>query len=192
MTSTHLLSRDEDWQPATPEEKLDRLDSVEQIRQLPVRYALAVDTRNLDDLVELFVPDVQIGKDRYGRDQLKQWMTDALSRLDRTIHLVANHILNFRDADHASGVVYCRDEVEANGQWTVGHLQYWDQYERRDGRWYFVRRHYNRWDVVDILTRTTRPIKGRDDHRLTTTELPQAWPSWDQFWSEQANKTTSI
>lgn len=178
MTTSYLISRDDEWQPSTPEEQLDRLISAHQIWQLALRYALAVDSRNMDDLAELFIPDVQLGKSLSGRDQLKQWMTKALANHGRTIHLVANHVVCFLDADHASGVVYCRDEVERDERWKVGHIQYWDTYERREGRWYFQRRRYNRWGIVDELVRTKT---GFEDSGLPTSELPQAWPSWDRF-----------
>ena len=184
MSSTFMPSRDQEWQPDTADERLDHLRSVQQIEQLPVRYALAVDSRDMDALAELFVEDVRIGRDLYGRDELKRWMTEALGPLGRTIHLVGNHILSFRDADHAVGVVYCRDEVEQDGVWTVGHLQYWDTYERRAGRWYFVRRIYNRWGVVDEIVRTET---GSESQGLTTHELPQAWPTWDQFHRQRSD-----
>ena len=54
------------------EERIDRLESAEAIRQLASRYALAVDTRNLDDLVALFVEDVRVGRDSSGREALKE------------------------------------------------------------------------------------------------------------------------
>jgi hypothetical protein len=181
MSSLPVLSRDEEWQPPTPEEQLDHLASIQQIRQLPYRYALFLDSRDMDQLMELFSPVVQVGKDKVGREHLREWYVSAMSRLDRTIHFVGNHVLNFVDADHASGVVYCRDEVESNGRWRVGHLQYWDTYERVGGRWYFVRRGYNRWAVGDELVRANSTSDGQ---ALTTGELPQLWPSWDEFWAE--------
>jgi len=184
MPSAFLPSRTQEWQPESADECLDHLRSVQQIQQLPVRYALAVDSRDMDALAELFVEDVQVGKQLYGRDEFKRWMTEALGKLGRTVHLVANHILSFRDADHAVGVVYCRDEVEHEESWTVGHLQYWDTYERRAGRWHFVRRLYNRWAVVDEIARSD---SGFEDQGLTTRELPQAWPTWDRFHNRIAS-----
>ena len=181
MSSPHVSSRDDDWQPSTAAEQLDRLVSSDQIAQLPVRYALAVDSRNMDDLVELFIDDVRVGHGRSGRDSLKDWMTGALAQHGRTIHLVANHILTFADADHATGIVYCRDEVENDGQWTIGHIQYWDTYERREGRWYFVRRRYNRWGVVDEVHRSKSGLGGSSP---AATELPQVWPSWHEFYAQ--------
>ena len=38
------MPRSETWMPATSDERLDRLESLESIRQLPHRYALAFDT----------------------------------------------------------------------------------------------------------------------------------------------------
>ncbi len=181
MTATFPGAGDQEWQPSTPDEKLDHLRSAQQIQQLPMRYALAVDSRDMDALAELFVEDVRVGKRLYGRDELKRWMTMTLAKLGRTIHLVANHILSFSDADHATGVVYCRDEVERDGYWVVGHLQYWDTYERRGGRWYFVRRLYNRWGVVDEIVRTKIDF---EDQGLTAHELPQVWPTWNQFQNQ--------
>ena len=42
--------------------RIDRLESLEQIRQLPARYALALDMRDLDALAGLFPEDVEVGK----------------------------------------------------------------------------------------------------------------------------------
>ncbi len=180
MTASFFVARDEEWQPSSPEEKIDFLLSTQQIKQLPFRYGLAVDIRDMDALAELFVEDVRIGKDLYGRDALKDWYIRALSNLQRTIHLVGNHILSFSDADHATGVVYCRDEVERPDYWTLGHIQYWDTYERRDGRWYFVRRIYTRWKAVDEVVRTK---EATESPGLSMRELPQVWPTWNEFWS---------
>ena len=46
----------------------------------------------------------------------------------------AARVIDFHDADHASGVVYCRDELERpdTGEWAVGTIQYWDDYKRTD------------------------------------------------------------
>ena len=113
--------------------KIDRLDSTEQIRQLVSRYALALDSRNVPDLVALFVDDVQVGRDLRGRDALATWFDPILRPYRTTFHLIGNHVIDFEDDDHASGVVYCRPEHEVGDLWIVMPLQYWDRYERRDG-----------------------------------------------------------
>jgi hypothetical protein len=182
------MSRHDLLRPRDLAARIDRLESAEEIRQLPHRYALAIDTRNLDDLVELFVEDVRVGRDASGRGALRAWFLDALARIGTSIHLVGNHVFDFEDADHATGVVYCREEIDRRHDWGNGYVQYWDRYERRDGRWYFVRRKLHRWFMVDALERP-RAGAGIGDDGLGTGRLPEAWPSWDRFWKEVEGRT---
>lgn len=179
------MSRLGPWIPADDHERLDRLESLACIRQLPHRYGLAVDSRDLDALVDLFVPDVRVTKTVSGRPALKEWFRHTLSHSRSTIHFVGNHVVDFADADHARGVVYCRDELEIpdSGEWHVGTIQYWDDYVRSDGIWYFQRRKFNRWYVVDALT---RPFHGagvaESGRALATGLLPDVYPTWAEFW----------
>ena len=43
------------------ENRVDRLESIDAIRQLASKYALTLDMRNLDQHVNLFVSDVSVG-----------------------------------------------------------------------------------------------------------------------------------
>jgi len=169
-----------------PEElaqRIERLEARDEIRMLAHRYALAVDTKNLDALMSLFVEDVQVGKNARGRDALRQWYTPVLAKFRSSIHQVSNHIIELKDAHNASGVVYCRDELEQDdGQWHVGVIQYWDDYQRQDGRWLFRRRKLHRWYLVDALTRPGRHITTDERAGMPQPWLPDAWPSWGQFW----------
>lgn len=162
------------------------MESLADIRQLPSRYALAVDSRDMDALVSLFVPDVRVGRDRHGRDELKAWFTNAMRHPRASVHFVGNHVIDFDDADHAHGVVYCHDELElpSLGEWQWGKLQYWDDYARVEGEWCFVRRRFHRWYIVDALTRP-RVGAGVDagTDPLTTNRLPEAFPTWVPFWA---------
>ena len=158
------------WKPASLDERVDRLESTDTIRQLPHRYALALDSRDISMLVTLFVPDVRVGPTKTGRQALSEWFVDAMSKVRATVHVVANHIIDFDDPDRAHGIVYCRDEVEYpdTGEWKVGMLQYHDSYRRTDGVWGFERRKFHRRYQVDALQTApcwrrsgTRP---RSDH----------------------------
>jgi len=157
----------------------------EEIRQLAAHYAVAMDSRDLDRLVALFVPDVQVGRDQRGRDALREWFTATMRRYGASIHFIGNHVVDFDDADHAHGVVYCRDELERPGlgRWHIGTIQYWDTYTRVDGEWCFARRRFLRWYLVDALS---RPRHGagvnEDDDALSTQQLPEAFASWHRFW----------
>jgi len=168
----------------TAEERLDRLESLAMIRQLPQRYALAVDSRDVRSLVALFVPDVRVGRDRSGRAALEEWFSATLGTFHGSIHFVGDHVISFDDADHARGVVYCRDELDRRDahEWHVGMLQYWDTYERVDDEWCFERRVLHRWYIDDAQT---RPTVERDVSAAAPPPrrmLPESFSELDRFW----------
>jgi hypothetical protein len=176
------------WSPATLEERLDRMESYAAIQQLASRYARALDARDMDAVVSLFGPDIQVGSVGRGREALKTWMSALMSQMGTSVHLVANHVIDFEGADHATGVVYCRDELEqaATGEWLVGTLQYWDDYRRSEGEWHFERRRIHRWYLADALQRPAAGLGvGRFD-QIRERPLPGAYPSWAEFWDTRA------
>jgi len=156
----------------------------EQIRQLAYRYAEAVDSRDLDTLVTLFVPDVQVGRDARGRDALATWFDPVLRTFGVSIHFVGNHRITLDDDEHASGSVYCRAEHEVDGRWIVMTVIYGDTYERRDGEWLFARRKERVFYGADATTSPAGPLRdrwpGREDKPA---DLPESWPSWQRFWA---------
>jgi ketosteroid isomerase-like protein len=182
------------WAPTTVDERLDRMESYAAIQQLVSRYARALDARDMEAVVSMFSPTVRVGADAHGRAALKQWMSVLMSQMRTSIHMVANHVVDFHDADHASGIVYCRDELERpdTGEWAVGTIQYWDDYERIDGEWCIGRRRIHRWYLVDWLERP-QPGLGVNDFgsHIREQPLPDAYSSWGEFldanrgpWSE--------
>ena len=185
------MSRLGPWKPTNTEERLDRMESLAEIRQLPYRYALSLDSRDMKSLVALFTPDVRVGPKETGRPALERWFTQVMSKMRTSIHLVGNHIIDFEAADRARGIVYCRDELERPdvGEWEVGLLQYWDSYVRVEGEWCFERRKFHRWYIVDALTRPSHG-GGSYDSALTTSQLPEAFPTWGEFW-QQVDKAST-
>jgi SnoaL-like domain len=173
------------WRPGTTEERLDRMESYAAIQQIASRYARFLDARDMAGVASLFSPTVRVGANASGREALAAWMTPVMSAMRTSVHFVANHVIDFHDADHASGVVYCRDELEQPeiGEWHIGAIQYWDDYERIDGEWCFVRRRLHRWYLVDALA---RPGHGAGVNSLGAMfherQLPDAYPSWALFW----------
>jgi len=179
------MSRLGSWRPSTLEERLDRMESLADIQQLPARYALALDARDMDALVDLFVPDVRVGSGQTGRDALRAWFDRTMREMRTSVHLVANHVVDFDDADHAHGIVYCHDQLERPdlGEWHQGDLQYWDSYRRVDGEWCFARRRFHRWYLADALVRPSVGAgTGAGSDALTTHLLPDAFPTWHTFW----------
>jgi hypothetical protein len=118
--------------------RLNRLESLDAIRQLAAKYALSLDMRDLDAHVNLFAADIRVSRERTGRAHLKRWLDDTLRlQFTGTSHHIGNHIIEFDDADHAHGVVYSKNELETGNECVIMQMLYWDNYERIDGDWYF-------------------------------------------------------
>jgi len=170
--------------------RIDRLESLDEIRQLAAKYSLSLDMRDLDAHVNLFVDDIRVSREQVGRAHLKRWLDDTLRmQFTGTSHHIGNHIIEFEDADRAHGVVYSRNEHETpcadgSSEWVIMQMLYWDNYERRDGRWYFRRRLPCYWYATDI----NRPPVGDNKMRWPDREsyegaYHELWPSWTEFWA---------
>jgi ketosteroid isomerase-like protein len=159
-----------------------RVRSRLEIGELPARYAMAIDARDLDTLVGLFVDDVAGGHRGNGRPALRDWYDEVLRRFGRSIHLICGHTVDFIDDDHASGHVYCRAEHEDGDGWYVMAMRYDDVYERRDGAWFFVRRKEHPWYAVDVLDRPSAPYVRWPGHEGMRATLPERFPTWEGFW----------
>ena len=171
-------------------QRLDRLESLDAIRQLVAKYALSLDMRDLDAHVNLFAADIRVSRDRVGRAHLKRWLDDTLrQQFTGTSHHLGNHIIEFDDPDHAHGVVYSKSEHETptkagGSEWVIMQMLYWDNYERIDGCWYFRRRLPCYWYATDI----NKPPVGDDKMRWPDREhyegaYHELWPSWKTFWA---------
>lgn len=164
--------------------RIDRIEAQLAIQQLPIRYALAIDGRDIDTWVSLFVSDVDCGKAGRGREALRAVIEPAVRTFYRSIHQVCGHAVDFVDADHATGRVYCRAEHEDCGGWYVMAICYFDDYERRDGDWLFTRRRERHWYAADLLERPTAPFLGWPGHERSVPRLPAAFPTWSRFWQD--------
>jgi ketosteroid isomerase-like protein len=163
---------------------VERLLAFEEIRQLAARYALATDSRDLDALVGLFVDDVQVGRDRSGRDALREAFDASLRAVGITILSVGTHVIDLVDADHASGHVYCKAEVQDGDRWVHQAVLYRDTYERREGTWYFVRRRHDLWYGADVGTSPLGlPPADWPASPVGSGTVPALFPTWDSFWS---------
>jgi ketosteroid isomerase-like protein len=162
----------------------ERLLAYEEIRQLVARYAIAVDSRDLEALVGLFVDDVEVGNDRRGRAALRGYFDRSLRKVRVTILNTGTHMIELVDDDHARGILYCRGEVQLDDQWIVQAIQYRDTYERRDRHWYFVRRQHLLWHAREVGTSPIglEPATWPQD-QIGVYELPELWPSWGAFWA---------
>ena len=169
---------------------LERLIATDQIRQLAARYAVAMDARDLDALVALFVDDVQVGKQESGRDALRQNFDVQLRNIGISILFVGNHVIDFEDGRHASGIVYCKAEIQDGDRWVQQAIQYRDQYEKREETWYFVRRQHLLWYGIAHAADSAanplalEPANWPEKHAGKGT-IPESWPSWKRFWEPE-------
>jgi ketosteroid isomerase-like protein len=155
----------------------------EEIRQLVARYAVAIDSRDLDLLVGLFVDDVRVGGDAHGRDALRATFDGQLRAIGVSILNVGTQVIDFVDDDHATGIVYCNGEIEAGDRWIHQAILYRDTYERRDGRWYFVRRvHELFYGAATPTNPRQQPPANWPEHHVGRGTAPESFPSWQRFW----------
>ncbi len=177
MTDTALLAR------------IDRLESLDAIRQLPAKYALALDMRDMDAMVSLFPADVRVGKDASGRQALRAYMDRTLrSPFTGTSHHIGGHVIEFDDPDHAHGVVYSKNEHETGDEWVIMQMMYVDDYIRQDGRWFFARRLPLYWYATDL----NKPPIGENKMRWPGTEWVEGnfhklFPSYAEFWAREGD-----
>jgi ketosteroid isomerase-like protein len=165
-------------------DEVGRLLARDEIRELAQRYALAVDARDLDALVALFADDVRVGRDAVGREALRRDFERQLRAIGVSILFVGNHVIDFDDDDHARGVVYCTAQIQDGERWIRQAIRYDDSYERRGGRWVFVRRKHLLWYGVEEPRNPLLqpPAQWPASHTGKGT-LPECLATWRRFWS---------
>ena len=168
--------------------RVARIEAQLAIQQLPARYALAVDSRDVDALVQLFAVDVDCGRWGTGRDALKAFYSskNVLSGFYRCVHLVGGQTIDLVDDSHATGTVYCHAGHEDGAHWVEMAICYFDSYVLSDGRWCFARRDEKHWYSTDWQQRPHGPDfqnwPGKYDSPRFAPQLPHAWPSWHAYW----------
>ena len=173
----------------TLEKRIERLESLDSIRQLVSKYSLALDVRDLDAMVSLFPSNVKVGKNATGRLALKKWFDTTLrDQFTGTAHHIGNHIIELYDSYNAHGVVYSKNEHETEKEWIIMQMMYWDDYIAIDGTWFFKRRLPLYWYATDLNS----PPIGKNKMRWPGVdpykgEFHSLWPSWKEFWAQDNN-----
>jgi len=166
------------------EQRIDRVESMLAIQQLAARYALAVNRRDVDLRLSLFVEDVDCGRCGNGREALRSIIDPALRTFYRSMHFVSGHTINFDGSERATGTVHCWAEHEAGDQWVPMALIYFGTYVRRDGVWFFVKRRECSWYAADQMARPNDvDFRGWHD-RFLPMELPGLFSTWRRFWKK--------
>jgi SnoaL-like domain len=114
-----------------------------QIQELTARYALYVDTFQLEPLVGLFLEDgvldeVACGLARHeGRTALTAYYRELFDMIDGTVHLTGNHILDQFDGATARGSCSSIIVGAINGSPVQLICRYDDVYVRTQDGWRF-------------------------------------------------------
>lgn len=174
--------------------RLARVEAQLEIQQLAARYARSVDSRNLDELGDLFSPQTRFGDHGAGAAGARAFYDQVLAGFYRSFHQIAGHVITDMTPDSARGTVYCRAEHEDGENWIVNLMVYFDRYCRVDGRWYFLGRR-PRFLFVGDPRAAPRSIDfnlwpGREDR--FSCELPQSDASWQTFWGEHPDEQAKV
>ena len=142
---------------------MSELNDLEAIRRLTYEYAMAVDTMQLDKLIDLFVPEAVFDPGPGGvpvmndRDEIEAFFKATFEGSRNLYHLTSNHIIDV-DGDTASGTVYyAASGVTADGASFGANGYYRDTYVRTADGWKFLRREavalldpdYSDWDQAE-------------------------------------------
>lgn len=167
----------------SPDGQLSRVLAEWTLAKLPARYARAADARDLDTLVELFVPDVNCGRHGRGRDVLRGLLREQLSAFGKSIHMVCGQVLDTVTESAATGTTYCRAEKQVGNRWIVVALRYQDEFAFHHGDWYFSRRTPQLWYECENSGNPADPAQHVTG--AFAPSLPEALPTWREFWSDE-------
>ncbi|MBV9512109.1 MAG: nuclear transport factor 2 family protein, partial [Caulobacteraceae bacterium] len=181
--------------PTDETQRLRAAADLAEIQQLPVRYAQAIDSRDLEALSKLWTPDVWMGKAfGAGPEAVIRYFEPILRKFYRSIHMIVGHKIDLIDESNARGQVYCRAEHESGADWVVQAIIYADEYRRVDGRWLFVKRKHHHW-YSSPIDQTPTPPSFENWAALggPLPDLPHVWPSWKPYWDNapEARAATS-
>ena len=127
-------------------EGIARAVARDEIRELALRYASAIEKRDVEAMVDLFVPHARFGTYGKGPDALRRLTEDSTKGLVFAVIFVANHRIDVEGPDRARGEVWARCVAQREeGDFVEQLIKYEDRYERHAGRWLFLHRRHRLW-----------------------------------------------
>ena len=154
------------------EERLARLEALEDIKALKARYFRLLDLHRWEELRALFTDDARfdIGESRSQPADADAFVAAVRSHLDQamTVHHGHTPEIEVLDATHARGVWAMQDLVEppAGTGYPVlsGFGHYDEEYRKVDGQWRIARLRLTRLKrVVDGVVVQGQAVSGRRD-----------------------------
>ena len=175
---------------------VSRLYDIYRIERLAVAYAIAMDGRDLQAVVDLFVADVRVrGSDggvvATGRAALAQRLGIDMATSRLSVMSVSNHLITLDseeggDPDRARGVVYCRCLAEFGGSMVEQMIRYDDRYGRLEDDWRFISRRHRLWWGVEMAERPLdQPPANWPERPVGVGTLPAELSTWSAFWASR-------
>jgi hypothetical protein len=132
----------------TLEQRIQRLEAIEEIRALKAAYCRCVDLKLWEEFVGLFTEDLIVDfaestSDPQSRDEFVASASRHFDGGNLSVHHVHNGEIEFRDEGHACAVWPMFDLVETEPTTGyashTGYGHYIEEYRRENGRWQVCR-----------------------------------------------------
>jgi uncharacterized protein with NRDE domain len=159
----------------------------DEIRQLPYRYAAAVESRDIDSMANLFSPRARFGEHGEGSAGLRRLMAQSLEGSLLAVILVANHLIDIEGNNQARGEVWAHCFAQARAEGFVEQLiKYEDRYEYYDGRWLFLHRRHRLWYGVGHRESPLRqPAADWPASQVGVGDIPLSDTVFREWWGDQ-------
>jgi ketosteroid isomerase-like protein len=139
---------------ATLEERVARLETAEEVRNLAAAYGRACDHHDLDAIRKMFHPDAVLsvpGQSWSGADDVVGFYRGAWGdQPSPSRHFMAGVATSNLEADRAESTSYFSYVTTVDGQSNVGWGEYRDTFVRHDGRMVFGSKHIEMDLLVDV------------------------------------------
>lgn len=128
---------------ATLEERVQRLEDIEEIRRLKIRYAQLCDANyDPEGLAALFTEDGVWDGGEFGvykgREAIRGFYAQISKKFTFALHYMTGHMIDLDPSgQEASGSWYLFLPATADGRAVWLALTYSDRYRKVDGRWLF-------------------------------------------------------
>jgi uncharacterized protein (TIGR02246 family) len=128
----------------TLEQRIDRLEAIEEIRALKARYCRFVDSKDWEGFASLFTEDLVIdfGESTSHPGSRDEFVASAATHFEKnlSVHQVHNGEVELIDATHARAIWPMYDLVEKTSEDSgyashTGWGHYTEEYRKVDGRW---------------------------------------------------------
>jgi hypothetical protein len=168
-----------------------RLEALEAIRELPLRYSVAIEHRDVDAMASLFSPNARFGAWGQGEDGLRALVGDTLRSSILAVILVANHLIELEDANRAHGEVWARCYAQNDpGEFTEQVIKYEDTYERVADRWLFLRRRHRLWFGATASSPLDQPPANWPERQVGVGDVPLADPVFTAWYERTRGAET--